>query len=135
MRETIKKIVYDYPFLLPAGTILLTAAVLFATLSPSDLIGGGRLGSYDKLGHVILFGSWTYLFGIYRYVYQPNKPSLFTIFLVGVLFGISVEVLQYLLPFDRSADLFDIAFDAIGAFIAILVLRESVSIDLPFRSS
>lgn len=135
MRESIKQIVTDYPYLLPAGTILLTAAVLFVTLSPADLVGGKQLGSYDKVGHMVLFGSWTFLYGIYRYVSQPDKPSLFTIFLVGVLFGISVEVLQYLLPFDRSAELFDIAFDAIGAFIAILVLRSSVSTDLPFRAT
>ncbi|MDZ7772268.1 MAG: VanZ family protein [Balneolaceae bacterium] len=135
MRETVKQIVAEYPFLLPAGTLLLTAAVLFLTLSPADLIGGQSLGSYDKTGHVIMFGSWTYLFGLYRYVSQPDKPSLFTIFLVGVLFGISVEVLQFLLPFERSADLFDIAFDAIGAFIAILVLRKSVSNELPFSST
>lgn len=129
MRKKFHELVSRYAYLLPVLTVILTLLVLFFTLSPSDIIGGQRLGNYDKTGHLVLFGSWTYLYGLFRYFRHSGEFNLFTVFLVGILFGIFVELLQYVLPFERNADFFDVAFDAIGAFIAILLLRKSISED------
>lgn len=102
--------------------VLLTLFVLVLTLLPSGDIMPEKLWSYDKLGHLLIFGSWTFLIGYYRLLIKPNELNLFSIFFVGVLFGAAVEGLQYVMPFHRAADFFDIAFDAFGCFIAILIL-------------
>lgn len=129
MKRRVQEFLKQHSYLLTAGTVLLTLVVVFFTLFPSDLIGGSRLGRFDKVGHMVLFGSWTYLYGLYRYFRYPDRPSLFTIFLVGIFFGTVIELMQFVLPFDRSPELFDIAFDALGAFLAVLVLHFTVEVD------
>lgn len=129
MKNRFNNFIAEHPYLISAGTLTLTLLILFLTLSPADFISGNRVTQYDKTGHVLMFGSWTYLFGLYLHIRRPEQSSLFTVFLVGVLFGIFVEVLQYALPFERSAELFDIAFDTIGAFLAVLLLRKTLDID------
>ncbi len=102
---------------------LLTIITLALTLLPADEVLPNQVWSFDKLGHLLIFGSWTFLIGYYRLITKPKAINLFTIFLVGVLFGAAVEGLQYLMPFNRSADFFDIAFDALGCFFAVLGLH------------
>ncbi|MDX1639716.1 MAG: VanZ family protein [Balneolaceae bacterium] len=102
---------------------LITTAALLLTLFPADYVTQSKLWTYDKLGHLILFGSWTFLLGLYQQVRQPGNPKLLYIFLLGVLFGGLIEILQYLLPVNRHADLFDFGFDVTGALGAILLLK------------
>lgn len=113
-------------YLIPGLLGFLTIGMLFLTLSPMDVLGSNPIWSYDKLGHFILFGSWTFLLGMYLYVSNSNKLNLFTIFFIGVSFGILIEVLQYVLPFQRSADLFDIAFDSLGCLLGVLALNKVI---------
>lgn len=110
-------------YVLPILITLLTLITLSLTLIPADFIGNQKIWSYDKLGHLLLFGSWTYLLGLYQLVSTNQDLNLFTIFFLGVSFGIAIEALQYLLPLNRSADFFDIAFDSLGSFIAVVFLN------------
>ncbi len=108
-----------------AGCIFILTAVTFGlTLLPVDRMMPSKLWSYDKLGHLGLFGIWTFLVGYYRYLLKPDGLNLFMIFFIGVLFGVGIELLQYSMPFNRSADFFDVAFDALGCFIAVMVLYK-----------
>ncbi|MDZ7683053.1 MAG: hypothetical protein U5J63_15440 [Fodinibius sp.] len=70
-------------YLLPLGIALLTLIMLLLTLLPSDFMGQNKLWSYDKLGHMALFGSWSFAVGLY---YQISYPSanLWPIFASGV---------------------------------------------------
>lgn len=106
-----------------AGIALITIITLSLTLLPAGKVMPKQVWTFDKLGHLLIFGSWTFLIGYYRLVTKPETLNLFTIFFVGVVFGVVVEGLQYLMPFNRSADFFDIAFDALGCFIAVLGLH------------
>lgn len=114
------------PYIVLVLILILTAITLGLTLIPGDMIGEQQIWSYDKMGHLAMFGAWTYLFGLYWLMSDTPSLHLFTIFLVGVGFGVTVEVLQYLLPVNRTADLFDIAFDALGSFLAIILLWITV---------
>ena len=109
------------------GTIILvTLVTLVLTLMPVDDFIPSKVWSYDKLGHLAVFGGWTFLVGYYRFLAAPEAVNLFSIFFIGVSFGISVEILQYILPSNRVADLFDVAFDALGCFIATLLLYKII---------
>lgn len=114
-----------------AGFIFtLTIITLGLTLLPVDRIMPSKLWSYDKLGHLGIFGGWTFLIGYYRYLLKPERLNLLMIFIIGVLFGIGIEVLQYALPVNRMADPFDVAFDALGCFIAVLMLHKFTGVGI-----
>ena len=104
--------------------LLLTTLTLALTLLPVDKVMPSKLWTYDKLGHLGIFGGWTFLVGYYRYLLDPESINLLVIFVIGVAFGVAVEFLQYMMPLNRTADLFDIAFDALGCFIATLALYK-----------
>ena len=103
---------------------LLTIITFALTLLPVDNVLPSQIWSYDKLGHLLIFGGWTFLVGYYRYLLHPENMNLFLIFFSGVLFGVGVEILQYAMPLNRTADFFDVAFDAVGCFIAVLALYK-----------
>ena len=116
-------------YLLVITIALITAVTLMLTLMPVDKIMPTQIWSYDKLGHLLIFGGWTFVVGYYRYISSPQTLNLFSIFLIGILFGITVEGLQYILPIHRNADLFDVAYDALGCFIATMALYKIVQTD------
>lgn len=124
MKESLVDYLLERKYLIAGLFGLLTLLMLILTLIPAGSLGPSPIWSYDKLGHFLLFGSWTFLFGAYLYVNNSYKLNLFTIFFVGVSFGILIEVFQYLLPFGRSAELFDIAFDSLGCLIGVLALKK-----------
>ena len=102
---------------------LLTGITLYLTLLPPDRIVTVSIFKYDKLGHALMFGSWTFLLGLIRYVSIRKPLPLLPIFVAGSLFGISVEVLQELLPADRNADPYDALADIIGCLVAVGLLK------------
>lgn len=113
-------------YLIPGLFGLLTLVMLVLTLIPMNALGSNPIWSYDKLGHFLLFGSWTFLLGVFLHVSDSHKLNLFTIFFVGVSFGIFIEALQYILPFQRNADFFDMAFDSLGCLMGVLALKKLI---------
>lgn len=110
-------------YLVPIGIVLLTAILLFLTLAPSSALGDSKLWSYDKLGHFLMFGSWTFFIGLYNNINTKSHLELWAIFIIGVFFGGLVEFLQYVMPFHRDPDFYDFLFDALGCLAAIWVLN------------
>jgi VanZ family protein len=112
-----------HSYLLVIAIILFTIITLLLTLLPSkDITLPSRIISHDKLGHFLLFGGWTFLLGYYHFAVKPNHTNLILIFILGVIFGGCVEVLQGILPSLRDPSLFDWAADAIGAFCSTFIL-------------
>ena len=70
-----------------------------------------------------MFAVWTFLYGIVLAVSKQKKPNLWFILLPGLFYGVLIEVLQYVLPTNRSPEFWDFVADAIGALMAILILR------------
>jgi len=112
-----------HTYLLYALLTLLTVITLLLTLLPSDHLIDARVFRYDKLGHMLMFGAWTFLLGIIQLVSNKKPLPLVTIFIAGSLFGITVEILQEVLPVDRSMDPYDALADITGCLIAVLFLK------------
>jgi VanZ family protein len=77
----------------------------------------------DKLVHAVLFGVQAWLLGR---AWRPSRIAaapLAVIFLCTVIFAGLTELLQHLLPVDRTGDPADLLADAAGAAIALLVAR------------
>lgn len=113
-------------YLLPLGIVGLTLLMLGLMLFPANFIGDSRLWSYDKVGHLLLFASWTYILGLYHHINRPSPTRLWLIFLVGILFGLTIEILQDILPLNRHGDWIDLVFDAGGCLIALIALKKTI---------
>jgi VanZ family protein len=114
-------------YLLIVGIIALTLVTLTLTLVPAEMLSQNKIWSYDKVGHMLLFGGWTLLLGLYHNISQQNTTNFWIIFIIGLSFGILIELLQYSLPsINRHADIYDVLFDAIGCLVAIFVLKKVI---------
>lgn len=102
--------------------LISTMVILFLTQFPSNKIGSSELYQYDKLGHFVLFFSWTFLFGLLMISYKHVEASLILIFITGSLFGLFIEFMQGALPFDRTSSYGDLFADLIGTLAATFML-------------
>jgi len=103
--------------------LFMTGITLYLTLIPPDSIPKGTIWKYDKLGHFLLFGVWTFFIGIAMLMRTQKRLPLITIFFIGTAFGVTVEILQELLPVDRNADLYDVLADMAGCLTAVILLK------------
>lgn len=114
-------------YLLVTAIVGLTMLMLALMLLPAETFSHSKLFSYDKIGHFLLFGSWTLLLGLYHNIALAGNTNIWVIFLIGTSFGIFIEFLQYSLPaLNRHADLYDILFDAGGCLFAVFLLRKII---------
>lgn len=92
-------------------------------LYPSNQLAEINIWDYDKIGHFLLFAVWTFLYGIVRAARKKKAPNLWLVFILGLFYGLLVEALQFVLPTNRSPELFDFIADALGSLTAIFFLR------------
>ena len=52
---------------------------------------------------------------------QPKRASLNVLIVAPLLFGVGIEILQGILPINRSPEWMDIVFDALGTFLGLLI--------------
>lgn len=73
-------------------------------------------GMDDKMAHFLAFGGIGFL-----YYFLGNSKWLLII--LGILFGIAIEIMQGLLPesFHRGFDVWDMVYDAFGVCLGALV--------------
>jgi VanZ family protein len=103
---------------------LCTLAILLLTLMPPDNLGSHSLFQYDKLGHFLMFFSWTLIYGFLSFARKGSKhTNLIAIFIIGSVFGVTIEFLQRVMPYGRSAGIYDAVADIIGCFSATAFLK------------
>lgn len=74
--------------------------------------------SPDKIVHLSLIGSWTFML---LTLYPRKKIIGILIFAIfGTMFGALLELIQLILPIGRAANIFDVVADVIGASIAAI---------------
>lgn len=118
-----------YSWLIKQKTLVLTSfiattlGIMALTLMPPENLGSSKLYDYDKLGHFFIFFIWTFLLALSFATFKKRKTPLLFIFLAGSLFGISIEILQLVTPYGRSANILDAAADIAGSCVAVLLLK------------
>lgn len=104
--------------------ILITVVIFSLILLPSDSVSQNLIFSYDKIGHALAFGAWTFSLAI-MLTYSFNKrPNFLSLFISGLLFGIITELLQKLFPINRAFELLDLVADIFGIVIAGLLFQR-----------
>ena len=80
----------------------------------------------DKIAHLLLFGTETYLIAIASKKSNSNRSNFKIIlpaFLIGSVFGIMIEILQATVFINRSFDYLDMLANTIGCGIAWIILN------------
>lgn len=99
-----------------------TLVTFYFTLTPADYLPESRLWGYDKIGHLGIFGGWTFLFGVF------TRSQAGRTWLAGAVFSSLVEFLQYALPINRTAEWGDVAANLTGVTLVtciIMLLRRT----------
>ena len=76
----------------------------------------------DKIAHIGIHFINVCLLYIVAYKYKINKTLLLA-FLISVIYGIVIEILQDTLTNKRQFDFFDMLANVVGALIAIVFLK------------
>ncbi len=98
------------------GHTLVIAMLVVSLLPAPRLIGVVPQG--DKLGHALAFGALMLWYG---QIYAGRRDR-WRLALACVAFGLLIEILQAFVPY-RSADWRDLAADALGVALSVLLLR------------
>jgi VanZ family protein len=85
----------------------------------------------DKYVHIILFGGFVYLWSSFYASKKDRNFNLnkrfFICLLIACLYGVATEFMQkYFIP-NRDYDIYDIAADSTGAFIAYIIVLLTFS--------
>lgn len=90
---------------------------------PPTLSKNSIIWDYDKLGHFMMFAAWTFSFGLAFSLIKKKPLSWWGTILAGIFFGLLIEILQKIMPFNRSFEWLDVLADALGALSAGVLLR------------
>jgi hypothetical protein len=104
--------------------LIWTICVMIGCCLPGSMIPNEqafKIPNFDKLVHVTMFGGFVFLWNLYltnRSLALPRLLGLFFLFyMLGNIFGISMEIVQkYWIP-GRDYDTYDIIADMFGAGI------------------
>lgn len=124
MSQQILRFIERYPWILTVLLWSLTAITLGLTLLPQENFQNSDVFQYDKAGHFVIFGVWTFLLGLILHLKGQHPVPFLAVFLLGSLFGLTIEILQETLPVNRSMSLADWIADSFGSLFAVLVLRR-----------
>lgn len=97
-----------------------TLAILIACLVSFKKFPSVGLNQADKYVHLMFHLVFTLLW--FQYYRQGIKRPLLKIFIASLLYGGLIEILQSALTTTRKADLRDIAANACGATLAVLIV-------------
>lgn len=97
-----------------AWTVLITVLSLISfERTPSFML---QLPFKDKLVHFIFYFVFVVL-----WCFGLHKTDKIKILLIAVVYGIIIEILQYVLTENRTADFYDVLANSLGAFLAFFV--------------
>ena len=90
-----------------------TIAIIIGCAWPNEYPAPG-ITVNDKFIHAGIFCVWSFLWvTIYRF---PAR-----VFVIGVLYGFSIELYQLVMPINRSFEWLDLVADAVGVLAGIVV--------------
>lgn len=99
------------------ATIIVSLLILVAVLIPGQNLPDVKMGGFDKLVHVGMFGLWAIAV---RYDFRAKTLNFFVVIAAGILFSLLTEVLQLLVE-GRTFDVYDMAADVIGLAAGLLI--------------
>lgn len=104
--------------------VIASMVLIYGTLFPADMIIKSELWSFDKIIHMVGFGGLTALIWLHlKRMGSIGRPLDIWALVWGIGAGALIEILQYLMPLNRTAEWGDLFADTLGSVLAVLVLR------------
>jgi len=126
MQQLIKKLLELKPLLFAA--VAYTIFISFGLLLPSQgLLPSQDEIPFDKIVHVLLSGILVVLWLFVFYIKEKKlmlATTIYAVFGLCLLYGIIIEVLQYMFTTYRQADVLDVVANAIGLLIGVGLFRK-----------
>ncbi len=110
---------HSYKFALLWGAVIFGLCAMPGRLVPS--VNWLELLSFDKWVHASVFFILVSLFGIAVKAHQQNKNLIYLYFILSVLYGGALEIMQATVFSERSADWLDMIANSFGCLIALLL--------------
>lgn len=95
--------------------VLWTILIVVACTLPGKELPVAPVIGFDKVVHVGMFVGWACLWMLL----YPGR--VLWLILLGVVFGISIEFYQQMLPFDRTFDWWDAFADGVGTLLGTVL--------------
>ncbi len=107
------------------GGILYTIFATFLLLYPAEDIPTVGVPSFDKLGHLCVFGVLVLIWLLFAsHKTKGKNGSVIWVLLLVFFYGIVIEVLQGLFLQSRTADGWDILANAAGILLGWLIFQK-----------
>lgn len=86
----------------------------------------------DKIFHFLAYALFTWLwFNAFYYIFKLGKiKSIYRTVVMGIVFGIIIETLQWLVTTSRSFDLLDILANVLGVLLAAILINSKINLDV-----
>ena len=86
----------------------------------------------DKIFHFMAYALFTLLwFNAFYFRFKYNKiKGIYRTVVIAIVFGIIIEVLQWLTTTSRSFDLLDIVANVLGVLFAAILLNSKIKLDV-----
>lgn len=55
-------------------------------------------------------------------------PAIKRMFVFALCYGVFIELLQYIMPFDRAAEIWDVLANTIGGLFGVLLIKKYLSL-------
>ncbi len=120
-----KKIILKYCIVLSALWALL---IFILCATPGQYIPSANwleLLSFDKFVHASLFFVLCSLFFVVGIKYKQPKTLFFVYFLLCILYGGLLEIMQAKCFSNRSADWLDFTANSFGCILSVLILKKT----------
>lgn len=116
------KLISEVKVLFLPTAILLTLTIVVLSLIKTDGLPKIEVSQADKYFHSTAYFALTlsWIFALKHQLNRKKKLTFLLLFLLIVLFGIVIEVLQMTVTDYRSFDFYDIVANSIGASLAFL---------------
>ena len=116
-------------------SILVALIIVWLSLTDSDSINPSmifRMPNSDKVAHLLAYGGFAFVLLFDSCNHKINGKIRYPVLLIPVVFGLVLEILQYLVTKTRQADLFDFAAD-VGGVAACLLFVYALRAVIPAR--
>ncbi len=118
-----------YTILFISWLVFITLLSLFSFRDIDDT--GIEIPHIDKITHFIFYAVFAVLGCLYlkeqkKESFQLNREVL-KMLGIAILYGIAIEILQDLMPFDRAAEILDVLANTLGAIFGSLLIKKYLS--------